>query len=53
MVLVNKNKVKLEQNDNKSKELDTSSNKIIDIVSNLKQSMFHQVILKHIRNHQI
>ena len=50
---LDKNKVKLEQANNKSKELDTSSNKIIDIVSNLKQLMFHQVILKHIRNHQI
>ncbi|HOP65740.1 MAG TPA: plasmid recombination protein [Bacilli bacterium] len=33
-----KNKVKLEQADNKSKELDTFSNEINDIVSNLKQS---------------
>mgnify|MGYP000853343758 CR=1 FL=1 len=33
-----KNKVKLEQADNKSKKLDTSSNEINDILSNLKQS---------------
>ena len=33
-----KNKVKLEQADNKSKELDTSSSEINGIVSNLKQS---------------
>ncbi|MDD2518820.1 MAG: plasmid recombination protein [Bacilli bacterium] len=35
---LDKNKVKLEQADNKSKELDTSSSEINDIVSNLKQS---------------
>ncbi len=33
-----KNKIKLEQTDNKSKNLDTSSNEINNIVSNLKQS---------------
>jgi len=35
---LDKNKVKLEQADNKSKVLDTTSNEINDIVSNLKQS---------------
>jgi hypothetical protein len=35
---LDKNKVKLEQADNKSKELDITSNEINDIVSNLKQS---------------
>ena len=37
-----KNKIKLEQADNKSKELDTSSNEINDIVSNLKQSKLNK-----------
>ncbi|MDD2435773.1 MAG: plasmid recombination protein [Bacilli bacterium] len=35
---LDKNKVKLEQADSKSKELDTSLSEITDIVSNLKQS---------------
>ena len=39
---LDKNKVKLEQADNKSKELDTTSNKINDIVCNLKKSKLNK-----------
>jgi hypothetical protein len=39
-----KNKIKLEQADNKSKELDTSSNEVNNIVNNLKQSKLSKSI---------